>query len=199
MTPLFAKLGLKDRTAIVVLGAPPEFEPALAALAGSVKVHRRPLPATTFALAFVKTHSELAAAAGALLPQVAGDAVLWLAYPKGTSKRHKSEINRDSAWAPLGEAGFEAVSQVAIDADWSALRFRHCTFIKTMTRHPAGAISAAGKARTGKTAAVGSAAPLAKAAAPGAQRARSGGGVAAGEGGKGGGGCPPKSKKQRLI
>ena len=193
MTPLFAKLGLKDRAAIVVLGAPPEFEPHLAALAGSVTIHRAPLPATTFALAFVKTHSELAAAAGALLPRVAGDAVLWLAYPKGTSKRHKSEINRDSAWAPLGEAGFEAVSQVAIDADWSALRFRHCALIKTMTRHPAGAISAAGKARARK-AAVGSAAPLAEAARKG-QRVRGGGGVAAEEGGGGG---PPKAKKQRL-
>ena len=193
MTPLFAKLGLKDRTAIVVLGAPPEFEPQLAALAGSVAIHRAPLPATTFALAFVKTHSELAAAAGALLPRVADDAMVWLAYPKGTSKRHKSEINRDSAWAPLGEAGFEAVSQVAIDADWSALRFRHCAFIKTMTRHPAGAISAAGKARTRKTTAVGSAAPLA-AAARRVQRVRGGGGLAAGEGGGG----PPTAKKQRL-
>ncbi len=189
-TPLFAKLNLKDHAAAVVLNAPPEFEPELAALAGSVSVHRKPLPATTFALAFVKTHSELTAAARAILPKVAGDAVLWFCYPKGSSKRHKSEMNRDSAWAPLGEAGFEGVRQVAIDADWSALRFRHVQFIKTMTRHPMGAISAAGKAKTGKTAVV----PVAE-AAPGVQRVRSGGGLAAGGGG---GGCPPKTKKQRM-
>ena len=185
MTPLFTKLNLKDHAAIVVLNAPPEFEPELAALAGGVKVHRKPMSAaTTFALAFVKTRSELSAAARAILPRVVGDAVVWFAYPKATSKRHKSEINRDSEWAPLGEAGFEGVRQVAIDADWSALRFRHVNFIRTMTRHPAGAISAAGKQKTRKAE-----------AAPGAQRAR-GGDLALAAGG--GVDCPPMTKKQRV-
>jgi hypothetical protein len=188
MTPLFTKLNLKDHTEIVALNAPPEFEPELAALGGSVKVHRKPMPAVTFALAFVKTHSELSAAARAILPKVVGDAVVWFAYPKCSSKRHKSEINRDSEWAPLGEAGFEGVRQVAIDADWSALRFRHVQFIKTMTRHPMGAISAAGKAKTRKV--------EAPEAAPSIHRVRSGDlRLAAGGGG---GGCPPKTKKQRL-
>jgi len=150
MTPLFTKLNLKDHTGIVVLSAPPEFEPVLASLPSSVKVHRKPIPAATFALAFVKTHSELSAAARAILPKVAGDAVVWFAYPKGTSKRHKAEINRDSEWAPLGEAGFEAVRQVAIDADWSALRFRHVQFIKTMTRHPMGASPPLARQRLGR-------------------------------------------------
>src|SRR5713101_8045074 len=27
-----------------------------------------------------------------------GDAVVWFAYPKGTSKRYKCEINRDTGW-----------------------------------------------------------------------------------------------------
>ena len=187
MTPLFTKLNLKGHTAIVVLNAPPEFEPELAALAGGVTVHRKPTPAA-FALAFVKTRSELSAAAGAILPRLAGDAVVWFAYPKGTSKRHKSEINRDSEWAPLGEAGYEGVRQVAIDADWSALRFRHVQFIKTMTRHPMGAISAAGKEKTRKAAA--------PEAAPAARRARGGGSALAAGGGAGG--CPPAKKKQRL-
>ena len=33
-----------------------------------------------------------------------------------------------------GAAGFEPVRMVAIDEDWSALRFRRAEFIKTMTR-----------------------------------------------------------------
>jgi hypothetical protein len=193
ITPLFAKLNLKDPSAaIVVLSAPPEFEPELAALPGSVAVHRRPLPAATFALAFVKTRSELSAAAQAILPGLAGDAVVWFAYPKGTSRRHKSEITRDSEWAPLGEAGFEGVRQVAIDADWSALRFRRVQYIKTMTRHPMGAISAAGKERTRRAAAAPEAAP-ASGGAPG----KRGGGWALAAGGAEGGSCPPKTKRQR--
>jgi len=34
----------------------------------------------------------------------------------------------------MGELGFEGVRQVAIDADWSALRFRRVEFIRTMRR-----------------------------------------------------------------
>jgi hypothetical protein len=34
----------------------------------------------------------------------------------------------------LGAAGFEPVRMVAVDEDWSALRFRRVGFIKTLTR-----------------------------------------------------------------
>ena len=38
--------------------------------------------------------------------------------------------NCDSGWPVLGAAGFEPVRMVAIDADWSALRFRRVEHIK---------------------------------------------------------------------
>ena len=34
----------------------------------------------------------------------------------------------------MGDAGFEPVRMVAIDEDWSAVRFRRVEFIKTMNR-----------------------------------------------------------------
>ena len=74
-----------------------------------------------------------------------GDAVVWFAYPKGTSKSYKCDFNRDSGWEPLGAAGFEGVRQVAIDEDWSALRFRRLGFIKTMKRDPKRAMTKRGK------------------------------------------------------
>ena len=49
--------------------------------------------------------AESAAAADAILPKAQGDAVVWFAYPKGTSKRYKCEFNRDTGWAPMGAAG----------------------------------------------------------------------------------------------
>ena len=45
---------------------------------------------------------------------------LWIAYPKG----NKADINRDSLWPIAAGYGFRPISQVAIDATWSALRFR---------------------------------------------------------------------------
>ena len=45
---------------------------------------------------------------------------------------------------------FEPVRMVAIDEDWSALRFRRAEFIKTMTRPQEHRHSAEAKARKGK-------------------------------------------------
>ncbi len=48
----------------------------------------------------------------------------------------------------LGNAGFEPVRQVAIDDDWSALRFRRTEYIKSFTRSNTMALSPEGKRRS---------------------------------------------------
>jgi hypothetical protein len=135
MSSVFTKLNLKDQTEIVVVNAPPSFEPEIEALQG-VQVLRETQAAKriAFALAFVTKLTEVNAAAKAISKKAEGDAVVWFAYPKGSSKKYTCEFNRDTGRAALGEAGFEPVRQVAIDEDWSALRFRRVEHIKTMTR-----------------------------------------------------------------
>jgi hypothetical protein len=132
--PTFAKLNLKDQAEIVVLNAPASFEPELKSLKGVAVRRDAKGDDIDFSLAFVTTQKEV----DTLGPQVAkkakGDAVVWFAYPKGSSKKYKSQINRDNGWAVMGKAGFEPVRMVAIDEDWSALRFRRVEFIKTMNR-----------------------------------------------------------------
>ena len=144
MSPLFKKLNLGAQSVIHVLNAPESFERELIALKG-VTVKRSVSGRSGFAMAFVVTQTELDVASAKLAKACDGDAVLWMVYPKGTSKKYKCEFNRDSGWAALGAAGFEPVRMVAVDPDWSALRFRRVEHIKTMTRNPAGAISEAGK------------------------------------------------------
>lgn len=149
MTSLFNKLNLKKQRSIVVLNAPESFEPELRVLKG-VAVQRRVDRGSRvdFGIAFAVTQRQLDEASAALAAAVEGDAVLWIAYPKGTSKRYTCEFNRDRGWNVLGQAGFEAVRQVAIDDDWSALRFRRVEFIKSLTRGPERAASKSGKRRT---------------------------------------------------
>jgi hypothetical protein len=149
MTPLFKKLNLKDQKSIVVLNAPASFEPELEALEG-VRIVRKLAPGARleFGLGFAITQEELDRLSSALASAAEGDAVLWLAYPKGTSKKYKCEFNRDSGWSVLGNAGFEGVRAVAIDEDWSALRFRCVEHIKSRSRNPARAMSPAGERRT---------------------------------------------------
>ncbi len=148
MTPLFKKLNLKDQQEILILNAPDSFEPALEALEGvTVLRDLAEVQTITFSLAFVTQQAEVDQLAGAIAPKTQGDAIVWFAYPKGTSKKYKCEFNRDTGWAVLGEAGFEGVRQVAIDADWSALRFRKVEFISSMTRDEKRAITEQGKAK----------------------------------------------------
>jgi hypothetical protein len=135
MTPLFQKLNLKDQKELVILNAPESFEQELAALEGVAVVRDlAEVEAVQFLLAFVQRLDQIEQIAGQLGAKAKGDEVVWFAYPKGTSKKYTCEFNRDTGWQALGVAGYEGVRQVAIDADWSALRFRRAEFIKTMTR-----------------------------------------------------------------
>lgn len=151
MTPVFAKLNFKDSPRLLAIDPPQTLERELAALRGPA-IDRRPQADTFygFAIGFATTRAELDRVSEILTAATAGDAVVWVAYPKKTSKRYRCEFDRDSSWDILGAAGFEAVRMVAIDADWSALRFRRVEYIKRMTRAPSRASSAAGKARVSK-------------------------------------------------
>jgi hypothetical protein len=135
MASVFAKLNLKDQKQILVLWPPESFERELAALDG-VEILRdlKRAKAVQFSLAFVTKQEEVDALAPVIANKAEGDAVVWFAYPKRSSKKYKSQINRDNGWNILGREGFEPVRMVAIDEDWSALRFRRAGFIKTMTR-----------------------------------------------------------------
>jgi len=147
---VFGKLNLKEQQEIVVLDAPASFEAEVARLKGVVVHRKAPKNAgVAFALAFVKRQVEVEAAAKALTRNAEGDVVLWFAYPKGSSKKYTCDFNRDTGWAALGAAGFEPVRMVAIDEDWSAVRFRRAGFIKTLTRDKVHALSALGRKRAG--------------------------------------------------
>ncbi len=152
MSTLFKKLNLKEQHEILVLQAPASFEPALSELRG-ITVHRKTARGAKFAfgIGFAITQKELDAVSKALIAVADGDAVIWVAYPKQSSKKYTCEFNRDSGWQALGAAGFETVRMVAIDEDWSALRFRRTEFVKSMTRSESLAVSAVGKARTRRT------------------------------------------------
>jgi hypothetical protein len=132
---VFKKLGLKAQKQILVVNAPGSFEPELARL-GDVEIVRDPTKAkdVSLSLAFVTTQNEVDTLARAIARKAQGDPIVWFAYPKGSSKRYKSEIKRGQGWLSLGQEGFEPVSMVAIDEDWSAVRFRRLEFIKQMKR-----------------------------------------------------------------
>jgi hypothetical protein len=128
---VFQKLNLTTQKKIVICNAPDSFSGELNRLK-NVEIVRDPLKvrAVQFALAFAVTQAQLDRFSAQLAAAADGDALLWFAYPKGTSKRFTCEFNRDTGWHVITGAGFESVRQVAIDEDWSALRFRRSQFVK---------------------------------------------------------------------
>lgn len=149
MKTVFDKLNLKDATRILVINAPASFDAELLTLTGIEVV--RDVGAgeqLEFALAFVTRQKEVDSIASVVAANCPGDVAFWFAYAKGSSKKYKPEINRDHGWGALGNLGFEAVRQIAIDEDWSALRFRRVEYIKSLKRDRKMAMSIAGRRRT---------------------------------------------------
>jgi hypothetical protein len=135
MATLSEKLLLKDQQEILVLNAPDTVEPEIARLPVA-SIHRslKGLRDVRFSLAFVTRQNEVDTLAPQLAARAKGDAALWFAYPKGTSKRFKCDFNRDTGWSAVFAAGFDCVRSIAIDDDWTGLRFRRKEYIKARTK-----------------------------------------------------------------
>jgi hypothetical protein len=148
MDAILKKLNFKDQKALYVMNQPDSFLPNLEAMKQItlVKTSVEPGDEIEFAVVFAITQKQLDESVNKIGPNLIGDAIFWVAYPKGSSKKYKCEFNRDNGWYETGKFGLEVVRQVAIDEDWSALRFRKVAFIKKMTRSDKMIWSAEGKA-----------------------------------------------------
>lgn len=150
MTLLFKKLNFKQHKEVLVFNHPAEFETELEAMKDYtiIKTDVESITEVEFVLVFVKTQTEIDSITSLINEKLKGDAVVWFAYPKGSSKKYKAEINRDKGWNILGKYGFEPVRQVPVNDDWSAVRFRKVEFIKTMKRNADFAMTEEGKLKT---------------------------------------------------
>lgn len=152
MNTVFKKLNLKDQKSIVILDAPGSFDAHIADISGGREIIRslEGVLETEFVMSFVQKQAEIDELVPKVAPLLRGDAVLWMCYPKGSSKRYKCDFNRDTGWQIMGDYELEPVRMVAIDEDWSALRFKKVDFIKTMKRKALHALSEKGRLKAGQ-------------------------------------------------
>jgi hypothetical protein len=150
MTPLFKKLNFKAHSSIMVINAPDSFDSELKEMQNvtTVMTHLADSNTVSFAMLFSTRQNEIDEFIQAINKSLVGDAVLWLCYPKGTSKKYQCDFNRDTGWESVAPYNLEPVRAVAIDADWSALRFRKVDYIKTITRRESHALTDEAKNRT---------------------------------------------------
>ncbi|CAK9065478.1 unnamed protein product [Durusdinium trenchii] len=122
MSSLFQKLQLKPGMRLTVSGAPPEM---------------------------AKIKNELAPSAA---KKAGSEGLLWIAYPKKSSKKYQSDVGRDDSFSAFGKLSYEKVRMVALDDDWSAVRLKAAAHIKTLTRRRETCDSALGKRKATATA-----------------------------------------------
>jgi hypothetical protein len=126
---LLKKLRYAGQERVLVANVPPELESLTVALAaGGSTVDRAPAGAYPWAIVFVRSLAETAALASQADRLIEGDGVLWVAYPKQSSKKYSADVNRDTAWPLFDGPIVRFVAQVALDDDWSAMRVRRTEY-----------------------------------------------------------------------
>jgi phage-related baseplate assembly protein len=111
---LAKKLNLKEGMKVRVLGKPADMDLGDLATTTSAKAEG--------VLVFVKTLAEVEAKAAPAIAAAKADGLAWIAYPK--AKQLGTDLNRDILWQHLLKEGIQGVRQVALDEQWSAMRFR---------------------------------------------------------------------------
>lgn len=152
LNPVIKKLQYKLQEEVLIVDAPSEFKVVLLDWKKTARIYTAASGKKTFsfALIFVINETDVKKAAANYIKLLEPDAVSWMVYPKKTAKKYISDISRDNGWSALGDLGYEGVSMVSVDDDWTAFRFRKSDYIKTMKRKQELAMSKEGKERTKK-------------------------------------------------
>ena len=111
---LARKLNLPSGMRVRIVAAPPDVD--LSGLAGSDAEDAQGV------LVFVRTLEDVDARSGPVLDAARMDRVAWMVYPK--AGQLATDLNRDILNRRMMEKGVQGVRQIAVDAVWSALRFR---------------------------------------------------------------------------
>ena len=121
--PLARKLGLNPGMRALIIAPPLGYLKSLTPLPDGLTVSSKADGAYLFVQVFATRLSDITEFARKLRKYAAPNALVWISYPKQTSKL-KGELNRDVIREAMSGPGWCAVSIVAIDEVWSALRFR---------------------------------------------------------------------------
>lgn len=121
--PLHQKLRLEAGQTAVVINCPVDYTTIVNPLPEGIEISVRSDDDADVVHLFVRDRSELLDFIDEALNAVKFDGLLWISYPKGSSGVD-TDINRDSMWELLLKKGIRPVTQISVNATWSAIRFR---------------------------------------------------------------------------
>ena len=119
-TPLVKKLGIGEGTTVVAINPPADYEKLLGKLpdgARIVKSEREP----SFVHLFVRSAGEMIAALTRLRKQIRSDGVIWVSWPKKSSKV-PTDVTEDVIREIALPMGLVDIKVCAVDETWSGLK-----------------------------------------------------------------------------
>ena len=122
-TPLSKKLRIQPGQRILILNAPDGCLEELEPLPDDVELKDSADGKFDFVHLFARNSAELERLGPVAIEVVKYDGVLWLSYPKRSSKV-ETDLTRDKGWDIVTGAGLRPVTQISVNDIWSALRWR---------------------------------------------------------------------------
>ena len=120
--PLAAKLGIKSGSRVLILNPPPGYSELLGSLPAGVVAATTLAGAFDFGQLFTASRASLEAEFPRLMGELAKDGMLWVCWPKGSSK-----VETDLKEGTVREIGLRNglvdVKVCAVDKSWSGLKF----------------------------------------------------------------------------
>lgn len=120
-TPLPKKLGLKDNTRLVVLNEPEEYRALLGPLPHGLEKQNTLSRSTNLVHVFVTQRQELARHLATLRSTLNPEAVVWVSWPKKSSKV-PSEVTEDTIRELALPLGWVDIKVCAVSEVWSGLK-----------------------------------------------------------------------------
>jgi hypothetical protein len=120
---LVKKLKLKPGQRAAIVNAPDGYLKELSPLPGGAQVAEKLSGKFDWVQVFVKSKAEL----DGLFPRLVGalkpEGLLWISYPKGTSKI-QTDLTRDKGWDVIRQSDLKWITLISVDETWSAFALR---------------------------------------------------------------------------
>lgn len=121
--PIAEKLLIKEYYRVLFINEPEDYMKKLGKLPENVIVLTKLVEPVDFIQVFVTSKKDLEDQLLRLKPLLTPKGLLWVTYPKGTSKM-KVDVNRDIIAQYTLSIGLKPVAMISVDETWSALRLK---------------------------------------------------------------------------
>jgi len=120
---LARKMKLKAGQRAIILNAPEGYLQELQPLPAQVRVAEKIEGKADWVQIFVVSQAELEKIFPRLLKILKQESILWISFPKGTSKI-QTDLTRDKGWGIVQASDLKWIKLVSVDAAWSAFSLR---------------------------------------------------------------------------